>query len=113
MSPTVKTVRGSVVSNTGDAFTAVFNIDGKQHVFAATIGDGAHSLPFYSFTTVTLSYEHIGDLSGPYSFSVTVDSNLSIGATKGGHGWKMHGSLASAVAPPARISNVEGTWFSA
>ncbi|KAK0191631.1 hypothetical protein F5146DRAFT_1049659, partial [Armillaria mellea] len=26
---TVKTVRGSVVSNTGDAFTAVFNIDGK------------------------------------------------------------------------------------
>ncbi|KAK0227040.1 hypothetical protein EDD85DRAFT_958283 [Armillaria nabsnona] len=113
MSPTVKTVRGSVVSNTGDAFTAVFNIDGKQHVFVATIGDGTHSPPFYSFTTVTLSYEHIGDLSGPYKFSVTVGSNLSISATKGGRGWKMHGSLASAVAPPARISNVEGTWFSA
>ncbi|KAK0455729.1 uncharacterized protein EV420DRAFT_557752 [Desarmillaria tabescens] len=113
MTPTVKTVRGSIVFNTGDAFTAVFNIDGKQYIFVTTIGDSAYGPLFYSFTMVSLTYEHIGDLTGYYTFSATVDSNLSISATRGGHGWKIHGSLASAVAPATNMQKVQGTWFSA
>ena len=100
------------MSNTGNGFTAVFDIGGKQYMFAANLGD-AYGPPFYAFTTVTLSYENVGDLYGNYTFSGTVDNNLNIRSNKGGRAWRIYGALSPAVSPPAQVTDMSGTWFSA